>query len=479
MKKLLASLTAVVAVATLAACGPTSQPSEDPTSTPEPGPTQPTTVTPEPGPTVKEYTGTETQGITDTQIWIGNTAATTGAFAAVGVPFNVGLEAALNTYNLMGGFGGKTVHLKHYDDEFDGAKGAQYTKQLVEDDKVFALVGHFGTNTVAATVDYIKEQGVPMVYAATGINNLYQEKAQGYNKAVMPVQPIYKTEGRVLLARALAAVEGNYGLGGTKIGVISTTDDAGIGMLEGIKRQAEECSSSVKITYAETQAAQGTNHTAAVNKLKLAQCDVVIIAANQVPFGEILNYMRDTSYNAKVITSYVSANAATLGALEDAGSITKDRSVYTNAWLDVTTEKGLADYTMFAGEVYLKYGITDPTDPEQAAKPEFQEATAMALNSYAMAGYCAGNIFLQGLKRVAEAGKDLTWKNYIDAMEADDVNLPMGGTLSFANGDRLGIAALALNRANKAAEGGAGLDAVSPITTLDEIWSHVPANFRK
>ena len=64
-------------------------------------------------------------------------------------------------------------------------------------------------------------------------------------------------------------------------------------------------------------------------------------------------------------------------------------------------------------------------------------------------------------------------------MEADDVNLPMGGTLSFANGDRLGIAALALNRANKAAEGGAGLDAVSPITTLDEIWSHVPANFRK
>ena len=64
-------------------------------------------------------------------------------------------------------------------------------------------------------------------------------------------------------------------------------------------------------------------------------------------------------------------------------------------------------------------------------------------------------------------------------MESEDVNLPMGGTLSFAEGDRLGIAALALNIANKNANGGAGLDAVSPIITLDEIWSHVPANFRK
>jgi ABC-type branched-subunit amino acid transport system substrate-binding protein len=238
MKKLLATLAIVASTAALAACGPTTKPSEDPTSTPNPGPnpTEPTTVTPEPGPSVKDYDGTETQGITDTEILIGNTAATTGAFATVGEPFNVGLNVALKMYNDMGGFGGKKVRLVHYDDEFDGAKGLQYTKTLVEQDKVFSLVGHFGTNTVAATVDYIKEQGVPMVYAATGINDLYQEGAEGYNKSVMPVQPIFKTEGRVLLARAMASTEGNYGLGGKKIGVIYTSDDAGKGMLEFLPR---------------------------------------------------------------------------------------------------------------------------------------------------------------------------------------------------------------------------------------------------
>lgn len=423
-----------------------------------------------------DYDGSEVQGVTETKIIVGNTAATTGAFAAVGVPFNVGLQAAFNTYNLSGGFNGKTIELKHYDDEFDGAKGATFTKTLVEDDKVFALVGHFGTNTVGATVDYIKEQGVPMVYAATGINDLYQEGATGYNRAVMPVQPIYKTEGRVLLARALASVEGNYGLGGSKIGVIYTKDDAGLGILEGIKRQAEE--TNLTIEYAETDATQGTNHSAAVSLIKGKGCDTVIIAANQVPFGEILNYMRDGAYDAKVITSYVSANAVTLGALEDAGSITPNRPVYTTSWLDATTEKGYNDFLMWMAECYLYYGI-DLTDPNAATHANYEEATSMALNSYAMAGYCAGNIFVQGLARVKANNEELTWLNYIDAMEEAPLNLPMGGTLSYANGDRLGIAALALNRANKNAATGTGIDAVSPIITLEEVWAQVPASVKK
>ena len=47
--------------------------------------------------------------------------------------------------------------------------------------------------------------------------------------------------------------------------------------------------------------------------------------------------MRDASINKKVITSYVSANTTTLGALAQAGSINADRPVYTNAWLDIAS----------------------------------------------------------------------------------------------------------------------------------------------
>lgn len=426
------------------------------------------------GPSVKDYDGTEVQGINETTILVGNTAATTGAFATVGVPFNDGLKAALKVYNDAGGFKGKKVELKHYDDGFDGAVGYTYTKQLVEDDKVFALLGHFGTNTVVSTVDYIKEKGIPMFYGVTGVPQLYQEKAEGYNRSVMSVQPIFSGEGKVLLARALAAKDGGIGLGGSKVGVISTTDDVGLGMKEAIKVQAKSLKNGV-VTYVETQAEAGTNHAAAVQTLKNAGVDTIIIAANQVPFGEILTYIKDAGIKANILTSYLSANAVTLGQLEESGAINADRPTYTNAWLDITSEKGMTDYLAYAATCFYYYGV----DQSDVTNPAWQDAFNLGINSYAMAGFVAGAMFTEALKRVDEANKDLTWKNFIDEVEDGRMNVPMGGSIDFSEGKRHGITDLALNRANKNSEGGAGLDAVDGIRTLDEIWAKIPASLLK
>lgn len=428
------------------------------------------------GKSIPQYDGTEVQGVSDTKILIGNTAATTGAHAEVGVPFNSGINAVLDAYNAAGGFDGKTIELRHYDDAFDGAAGLVFTQKLVEQDEVFALVGHFGTNTVASTVDYIKETGIPMVYAATGISDLYQEEAVGFNRAVMPVQPIYDTEGKVLLARALAATTYNVGLGGTKIGVISTTDDAGKGMLSGIKKQADLLTSAAKknITYVTTKAEQGTNHSAPINTLKSAGVDVVIIAANQIPFGEIMGYMRDASLNAKIITSYVSANAEKLGVLVDNGSITTARPVFTTAWLDVTDPAGLYGLSQEYWDYATVQSARDATKKDGTNKT----GGGWVTSSYAIAGYIAAKIFIQGLERIEAASKDLTWLNYIEAMESEEIDLPMGGIIDFANGQRFGIADLALNTIGKNASDQHALVAVDGITSLEDVWATVPATLK-
>ena len=146
--------------------------------------------------------GKAAQGI-DTEnhvIHVGNTAATSGAFAAVGVPFNYAQEAyfwyfTTQTEGYKDADGNKyTIEMHHYDDGFDGVKGKTYTQKLVEEDKVFALVGHFGSNTVGATVDYIEEQGIPMVYGVCGVSDLYNTE-----KNIMTVQPIYDTEGQSMV----------------------------------------------------------------------------------------------------------------------------------------------------------------------------------------------------------------------------------------------------------------------------------------
>ena len=281
----------------------------------------------------------DVQGVTEDTIYVGNTAATTGDYATVGVPFNAGMEAAFKEYNDAGGFQGKSIKLVHYDDGFDAAQGLTYTKTLVETDNVFAIVGHFGTNTVGATLDYLKEKGIPMVYAATGIEDLYQEGATGNDKVIYPVQPIYNSEGRVLLARALAPVEGGYGLGGTKIGVIYTSDDAGTGLKYGVDKQNETLKAEI---VAQEVDAAATDFSAAVNVLKNGGCDVVIACMNQAPLATLMSSMRDANYDVNVVTSYVNASAVTLGALVDNGSITADRTVYSTAWLDTSTEEGMA-----------------------------------------------------------------------------------------------------------------------------------------
>ena len=192
----------------------------------------------------------------------------------------------------------------------------------------FASVGgHFGTNTVGATVDYIQEQGIPMVYGVCGVSNLYNTE-----KNIMTVQPIYDTEGQSMVATAFAPVA-NGGLAATKLGVISTTDDAGKGMLNGIKIEVAKLGKGAAVSYQEA-AADATSYAAQVTALKDAGCDVVIIAANQAPFVNIANAFVTANYeNVKLLTSYVSANAATMGGLVLSGAISATREVYAGAWL--------------------------------------------------------------------------------------------------------------------------------------------------
>lgn len=404
------------------------------------------------------------QGI-DTEkyvINVGNTAATSGAFAAVGVPFNYAQEAyfwyfANHTDGYKDADGNKyTINLMHYDDGFDGVAGKTYTQKLVEEDKVFALVGHFGSNTVGATVDYIEENGIPMVYGVCGVSDLYNTE-----RNIMTVQPIYDTEGQSMVATAFASKEAG-GLGATKLGVISTTDEAGKGMLNGIKIEVEKLSKGAAVVYQEA-AADATDYSAQVTALKSAGCDVVIIAANQAPFINIANTFVTANYeNVNIITSYVSANAATMGGLVATGAINATRNIYAGAWLVTgsvpdTTFKGWNDFveyckvmTLYAkekGETLLKtddatYGAFIAywfADQDWAA----DGVSAYFLNSYAMAGYVSANVFCQGLTRMS--GNALTWEAFIDAMESAPINVPMGTNVNYANGQRVGIDALAVN----------------------------------
>ena len=470
MKKIVTLVLALAMVSCLAisfaACNPTNE---------EPA-----------GDTYIEDLNALTQGVDTTNhvITVGNTAATSGGFASVGVPFNYAQEAYFWYYtNHTEGYkdaagNSYTIDFKHYDDGFDGTEGANLTTKLVEDDKVFALVGHFGSNTVAATMEYVEEMGVPMVYGVCGVSDLYNTE-----RNAMTVQPIYDTEGQSMVATAFAPVDAG-GLAATKLGVISTTDDAGKGMLNGIQIEVQRLGKGDVVVY-QTGAADATDWAAQVTALKTAGCDVVIIAANQAPFVNIANTFTTVGYdNVKLLTSYVSANAATMGGLVVSGAISATREVYAGAWLVTgslpSETKGWTDFIEYVKvmTLYAKHkGETLATAESDATFALLggiyfagmdwaaEGVSAYWLNSYAMAGYVSANVFCQGLSRMS--GKDLLWGDYILAMEEAPINVPMGLSVSYENGQRIGIDALAVNKYT-VANAGVG-DVYRGITLLKDL----------
>ena len=346
------------------------------------------------------------QGVTDTTIKVGNSAATSGAFAPVGVPFNAGIEAYFKMVNEKGGVNGRTIEFVHTDDEFNPEKGKAALDKLVNDDKVFAVVGHFGTPVVGATLDDLKEIGIPAVYFATGTGILYNENAtKGEGDNIFPVQPVYPMEGRIMTAWAKGEFKAD------KIGVIYTNDDAGKDLIKGIETEAKNIGG---VEVVSEQVAPGAEDvSSAVTKIKNADVDVVIIAGIQGTFPQIAKELAKQGNTKPAITTYVNVDKTMVDLVK--ADVADKFDIYGNSWVDVTKP------------AMQEFANTVPQE--------------FAANAYAMTGWIAADFFVKGLEKVEG---EITWENYIAAMEKEPIENPFGGMIDFANGKRLGTQEMSL-----------------------------------
>jgi ABC-type branched-subunit amino acid transport system substrate-binding protein len=399
-----------------------------------------------------------TPGITDDEIIIGNTAATSGVFAGVGVPFNLAMQVVFDEYNAT--HEGRDIRFVHYDDGFDGEQGLAYTKKLVEEDNVFALVGHFGTNTVNATMDYLLETGVPMVYGVTGVNSLFFEDVPGNN--ILSVQPIYRTEGRMMVARALNeslfGANNDAKLGDSeKIVVLYSDDDAGQSMRVGINDEVTSLGIGSRVVYLPFSATTAS----AVATVALGENPgAILLSSNQAPATAMATALRTQGSTVPVFTSYVNSAAVFSPAMVDA-TTPLPYEVYANAWVDISdaTAAGptaediggdgtLAGWTLdfaflagFSEEYWTEFvsdmNSSDLTDGDTTAK-------SLWANPYAMAGYVAAHTFVSILERVDL--DTVTWESFIEAAESAPIDLPLAGEIDWSNGNRTGLSTLALTR---------------------------------
>jgi len=107
-------------------------------------------------------------GVSGDRILFGQAAALAGPSSALGQGMRQGILAAFNEINAKGGVHGRKLELISRDDGYDPDRSAVQTTELIEQDKVFALIGAVGTPTTAATVPIAQAMGVPFIGPFSG-----------------------------------------------------------------------------------------------------------------------------------------------------------------------------------------------------------------------------------------------------------------------------------------------------------------------
>jgi branched-chain amino acid transport system substrate-binding protein len=139
-------------------------------------------------------------GITARSGVIGGSFPLTGPASSY-APIPAGMKAYFSYINARRGpdgkrgIGGRQVIFKFYDDGYNPVNSVQQQRKLVEQDKVFAVVGTLGTEVNQAVEPYLNQQKVPHILVSTGASDFGKD----YRKYPWTIgwQPDYVAEGRL------------------------------------------------------------------------------------------------------------------------------------------------------------------------------------------------------------------------------------------------------------------------------------------
>ncbi len=167
-------------------------------------------------------------GITDTEILLGADVPLSGAMGAVYATIPKTTGAYFNYINdTQGGVCGRKIVYKVEDNNDDPAKAMEVVRKLVEQDKVFAIVGALGDSPHPATWDYLNENGVPDILVSVG-THMFGDDPEGHPWTV-----------QMIASNKLEAVSfGQYiseNLPGKKVAVLIPNIIQGTDFLEGMK----------------------------------------------------------------------------------------------------------------------------------------------------------------------------------------------------------------------------------------------------
>jgi ABC-type branched-subunit amino acid transport system substrate-binding protein len=326
-------------------------------------------------------------GVTDREVLVGQFAAFSGPAAELGQRMRVGIEAHFKAVNAAGGVNGRQLKLVTRDDGYEPEKSKAAVKALIEEDKVFALIGSVGTPTGLATVPILTAAQVPLVGMFTGAQGLREP----FNRHVFHVRASYFDEAERIVQHLTT-------LGVKKIAVFYQDDAYGKTVLDGVERALAR--RQLKTVALGTVQRNSTDVEKALATILPAAPEAIVQVSAYKSCAAFIKQARAKGFGGQFFNVSFVGSQALADELGDAGS-----------------------GVVISQVVPFPYGASTAVAREYQQR--MKEAGHKELDFSSLEGFLTAKVFVEGLKR---AGRNLTRDGLITGLESmRDVNF--GGFL--------------------------------------------------
>lgn len=339
-------------------------------------------------------------GVTDSEVILGQCAALDGPAAGLGTGMNIGVKAYVDEVNAKGGIAGKKIKLVAKTDGYEPDKCVDCTLDMIENEKVFALVGYVGTPTAKAALPVVQEMKVPLVGLFTGAGLLRTP----VSRYIINVRASYDDETEALVERM------TQDLGIKKIAVFYQDDAFGLAGLSGTEKALKK--RGMQIACKGNFARNTEAVKAGLAEIMAGKPEAVVMVGPYKPIAAFVKEAKASGVNAVLCTiSFVG------------------------------TENLIKELGAAANGIIISQVVPSPDDTSIPVVKDFQTALKSSFPnespSYVkLEGYVSAKVLGKGMEK---AGAGLTREGLVDALESMS-SMDLGGiTVSFGKDNHQGL----------------------------------------
>ena len=205
------------------------------------------------------------QGVSKDEILLGSIQDLSGPIAGFGKQARLGMLLAVDEINEQGGINGRKVKILVEDSAYDPKKAVLAAQKLVNQDKIFMMVGHIGTAQNMAAMPVQFEKNVVNFFPITAAREMYEP----FHKLKYSYAAPYYDQMRLAVPKLVKEK------GAKKVCTMYQDDDFGLEVLKG----GEDGLKTIGMEFAEkTSYKRGaTDFSSQVSKMQASGCDFIVL----------------------------------------------------------------------------------------------------------------------------------------------------------------------------------------------------------